>query len=96
MNYGGTPRERPQRAPGGRGLPRHGARVDRWPGGPGRRPGALGWYAVMSTFKLACVLEGVRVRRVRDPTREASPGLGDMVVDLVVRANRLIRDAADW
>ena len=78
------------------GLPTHADLVDRWSDRTGRRPEALGWYAVMSTFKLACMLEGVRVRQVRDPTREASPGLGDMVVGLVVRADRLIRDAADW
>lgn len=78
------------------GLPGREELVARWSGGTGRRPESLGWYAVMSTFKLACMLEGVRVRQVDDPTREETPFLADAVVDLVGRAEQLIGEAAGW
>ena len=75
-------------------LPSRAELVGRWSIRTGRTPEALGWYAVMSTFKLACMLEGVRVRQVDDPTREVTPFLADAVLDLVSRASELINEAA--
>ncbi len=77
-------------------LPSRAELVGRWSIRTGRTPEALGWYAVMSTFKLACMLEGVRVRQVDDPTREVTPFLADAVLDLVSRASELIDEAGSW
>ncbi len=77
-------------------LPTRGQLVGRWSERSGRRPEALGWYAAMSTFKLACMLEGVRVRQAEDPTREENPVLGGAVLGLVSRAGQIAGRAADW
>ena len=77
-------------------LPGRDELVGRWSIRTGRTPEALGWYAVMSTFKLMCMLEGVRVRQVDDPTREVTPFLADAVLDLVSRASELIDEAGSW
>ncbi len=78
------------------GLPVRAELVGRWSDRAGRTPEALGWYAVMSTFKLACMLEGVRVRQLDDPTREVTPFLADTVIELVARAAVLIHEADTW
>ncbi len=70
--------------------------VARWSERSGRQPEALGWYAAMSTFKLACMLEGVYVRQSEDPTREASEFIAQLVLDLIARARRLADAGADW
>ena len=58
--------------PGDSSLPGRAEAVARWTERAGRRPEYLGWYAVMSKFKLACMLEGVYVRQQSDPTRVAT------------------------
>ena len=77
-------------------LPGRDELVGRWSIRTGRTPEALGWYAVMSTFKLTCMLEGVRVRQVDDPTREVTPFLADAVLNLASRAAELIDEAGSW
>ncbi len=78
------------------GLPTRAEAVARWRERSGRRVEALGWYAAMSTFKLACMLEGVYVRQAADPTRETNEFIGGLVLDLVARARRLSAAGADW
>ena len=82
--------------PGDSSLPGRAEAVARWTERAGRRPEYLGWYAVMSKFKLACMLEGVYVRQQSDPTRVATGYLGDVVLGLVDEALRLIPAASDW
>ncbi|MEE2768889.1 MAG: phosphotransferase family protein [Actinomycetota bacterium] len=82
--------------PGDSSLPGRAEAVARWTERTGRRPECLGWYAVMSKFKLACMLEGVYVRQQSDHTRVATGYLGDVVLGLVDEALRLIPAASDW
>jgi aminoglycoside phosphotransferase (APT) family kinase protein len=77
-------------------LPTRVEAVTRWSERSGRQPVALGWYATMTTFKLACMLEGVYVRQSEDPTREASEFIAQLVLDLIARARRLAAEGADW
>ena len=77
-------------------MPKRAEAVARWSERSGRQPEALGWYAAMSTFKLACMLEGVYVRQSEDPTREASEFIAQLVLDLIARARRLADAGADW
>lgn len=77
-------------------LPTRAEAVARWSERSGRQPVALGWYAAMTTFKLACMLEGVYVRQSEDPTREASEFIAQLVLDLIGRARRLAAQGADW
>ena len=76
-------------------VPTRAESVARWSERSGRRPEALGWYAAMSTFKLACMLEGVYVRQSEDPTREASEFIAQLVLDLIARARRLAGEGVD-
>ena len=67
-----------------------------WADRAGIKPESLGWYVVMSKFKLACMLEGVYVRQVEDTTRKTTPFLGEMVVSLIDQAIQFIPEASDW
>ena len=70
--------------------------ISLWSDRSGIKAESLGWYVVMSKFKLACMLEGVYVRQVENSTRETTTYLGEMVVKLIDEALEFIPKAADW
>ena len=70
--------------------------ISLWSDRSGIKAESLGWYVVMSKFKLACMLEGVYVRQVENSTRETTTFLGEMVVRLIDDATEFIPKAADW
>ena len=70
--------------------------VSLWSDRAGRTPEALGWYVVMSKFKLACMLEGVYVRQMSDQTRDTTSFLGEMVIRLVDEAINFLPEADNW
>ena len=77
-------------------MPTRSQAVSLWADRSGIKPDSLGWYVVMSKFKLACMLEGVYVRQVEDATRETTPFLGEMVVKLIDQAIHFIPEAEEW
>jgi aminoglycoside phosphotransferase (APT) family kinase protein len=77
-------------------MPDRSQAVSLWADRSGIKPESLGWYVVMSKFKLACMLEGVYVRQIEDTTRETTPFLGEMVVSLIDQAIQFIPEASDW
>ena len=77
-------------------MPTRAQAVSLWVERSGIEPDSLGWYVVMSKFKLACMLEGVYVRQVEDATRETTPFLGEMVVKLIDQAIHFIPEAEEW
>ncbi len=81
---------------GKKNMPSKTKAISLWSDRAGIKAESLGWYVVMSKFKLACMLEGVYVRQVENSTRETTTYLGEMVVKLIDEALEFIPKAADW